>query len=109
MIPRYSRPEMSAIWAAENRFRIWFEIEAHACDAHRFIRQTVGRQIGDELAKLLGQGHLFVLQYGRDGSASLEHRLAVQSSPTIVLRNVPMLVISTSTVSPGFIHSGGFW
>ncbi len=33
MIPRYSRPEMSAIWEPENRFRIWFEIEAHACDA----------------------------------------------------------------------------
>ena len=33
MIPRYSRPEMSRIWSAENRYRIWFEIEAHACDA----------------------------------------------------------------------------
>jgi len=33
MIVRYSRPEMTAIWAAENRFRIWFEIEAHATDA----------------------------------------------------------------------------
>jgi adenylosuccinate lyase len=33
MIPRYSRPEMSAIWSPENRLRIWFEIEAHACDA----------------------------------------------------------------------------
>src|SRR3546814_4153536 len=33
MIPRYSRPEMTAIWEPENRFRIWFEIEAHACDA----------------------------------------------------------------------------
>jgi adenylosuccinate lyase len=33
MIPRYSRPEMAAIWAPENKFRIWFEIEAHACDA----------------------------------------------------------------------------
>jgi adenylosuccinate lyase len=33
MIPRYSRPEMAAIWEPENRFRIWFEIEAHACDA----------------------------------------------------------------------------
>jgi adenylosuccinate lyase len=33
LIPRYSRPEMAAIWAPENRFRIWFEIEAHACDA----------------------------------------------------------------------------
>ncbi|HTC18787.1 MAG TPA: lyase family protein, partial [Stellaceae bacterium] len=33
MIPRYSRPEMSAIWAPENRFRIWFEIESYALDA----------------------------------------------------------------------------
>ena len=33
MIPRYSRPQMAAIWAPENRFRIWVEIEAHACDA----------------------------------------------------------------------------
>lgn len=33
MIPRYTRPEMSAIWSSETRFRIWFEIEAHACDA----------------------------------------------------------------------------
>src|SRR5437588_7848466 len=33
MIPRYSRPEMTAIWSPETRYRIWFEIEAHACDA----------------------------------------------------------------------------
>jgi adenylosuccinate lyase len=33
MIPRYSRAEMARIWEPENRFRIWFEIEAHACDA----------------------------------------------------------------------------
>ena len=33
MIARYSRPRMSAIWAPETRFRIWFEIEAHALDA----------------------------------------------------------------------------
>jgi adenylosuccinate lyase len=33
MIPRYSRPEMSSIWDAETRFRIWFEIEAHAAAA----------------------------------------------------------------------------
>ena len=33
MVPRYSRPEMTAIWMPENRFRIWFEIEAHATDA----------------------------------------------------------------------------
>ncbi len=33
MVPRYSRPEMTAIWTPKNRFRIWFEIEAHATDA----------------------------------------------------------------------------
>src|SRR5438128_6767241 len=33
MIPRYSRPQMTSIWAPETRFRIWFEIEAHAMDA----------------------------------------------------------------------------
>ena len=33
MLPRYTRPQMAAIWAPENRFRIWFEIEAHACEA----------------------------------------------------------------------------
>ena len=33
MIPRYSRPEMVSIWTPETKFRIWFEIEAHACTA----------------------------------------------------------------------------
>ncbi|WP_019221709.1 adenylosuccinate lyase [Bartonella senegalensis] len=33
MIARYSRPEMVTIWSPETKYRIWFEIEAHACDA----------------------------------------------------------------------------
>ena len=33
MIPRYSRPDMTRIWEPENKYQIWFEIEAHACDA----------------------------------------------------------------------------
>src|ERR1700682_4923861 len=33
MIPRYTRPAMAAIWDPQTRFRIWFEIEAHAADA----------------------------------------------------------------------------
>ena len=48
MIPRYSRPEMTAIWAPENRFRIWFEIEAHACDAQAalgIIPKSAAREI----------------------------------------------------------------
>jgi adenylosuccinate lyase len=33
MIPRYSRPEMAGLWSDHSKYRIWFEIEAHACDA----------------------------------------------------------------------------
>ena len=33
MIPRYTRPEMAAIWEPATKFRIWFEIEASACEA----------------------------------------------------------------------------
>ncbi|RJF85472.1 adenylosuccinate lyase [Sphingomonas cavernae] len=33
MVPRYARPAMTAIWEPESKFRIWFEIEAHATDA----------------------------------------------------------------------------
>src|SRR5215471_1117450 len=33
MIPRYARPDMTAIWSPETKYRIWFEIEAHAADA----------------------------------------------------------------------------
>ena len=33
MIERYSRPEMVSIWSSAAKFRIWYEIEAHACDA----------------------------------------------------------------------------
>ncbi len=33
MIPRYARPEMTTLWSPEAKFRIWFEIEAHAADA----------------------------------------------------------------------------
>src|SRR3954449_6260710 len=33
MIPRYTRPEMAAVWDPQTRYRIWFEIEAHAADA----------------------------------------------------------------------------
>ncbi len=33
MIPRYSRPKMAKVWEPANKFKLWFEIEAHACDA----------------------------------------------------------------------------
>jgi adenylosuccinate lyase len=48
MIPRYTRPEMAAIWSPETRFRIWFEIEAHAADAMAdlgIIRKDAAKKI----------------------------------------------------------------
>jgi adenylosuccinate lyase len=37
MVPRYSRPEMTAIWSAENRYRIWCGIEVFAAEAMGLI------------------------------------------------------------------------
>jgi adenylosuccinate lyase len=39
MVPRYTRPQMAAIWSPENRYRIWFQIEALAAEAARTIRE----------------------------------------------------------------------
>ena len=54
MIPRYSRPDMVAIWSPETRFRIWFEIEAHAADAMAklgLIPKTAAKKIWDKGGK----------------------------------------------------------
>ncbi|HLF21260.1 MAG TPA: adenylosuccinate lyase [Aestuariivirga sp.] len=51
MIPRYTRPEMAALWEPETRFRIWFEIEAHAADAMAelgIVPREAARKIWDK-------------------------------------------------------------
>ena len=51
MIPRYTRPEMAAIWAPENRYRIWFEIEALAAEGMAqvgAIPESAARTIRDK-------------------------------------------------------------
>ncbi len=48
MIERYSRPEMSRIWGAENRYRKWLEIEIYACEAHA----EMGTIPGDALDRI---------------------------------------------------------
>jgi adenylosuccinate lyase len=51
MIPRYTRPEMAAIWHPQTRFRVWFEIEAHAADAMAelgIIPKSAARTIWDK-------------------------------------------------------------
>lgn len=52
MIPRYSRPVMTDIWEPANKFRIWFEIEAHACDA----QAALGVIPGDAAATVWKKG-----------------------------------------------------
>lgn len=59
MIPRYTRPEMAAIWSPEAKFQIWFEIEAHACDAQaelgvipKSAAKTVWEKGAFEVAKI---------------------------------------------------------
>jgi adenylosuccinate lyase len=54
MIPRYTRPDMARIWAPETRFRIWFEIEAHAASAMAglgLIPQEAARTIWEKGSK----------------------------------------------------------
>ncbi len=51
MIPRYTRPEMAHIWSAASKFEIWFEIEAHACDAQAklgVIPQQAAKEIWEK-------------------------------------------------------------
>ena len=50
MIPRYSRPEMVAIWSPETKFKIWYEIEAHACEAMANMG-TIPRENADAVWK----------------------------------------------------------
>src|SRR5437762_6808797 len=51
MITRYTRPELAAIWDPQTRYRIWFEIEAHAADAMAelgIIPKSAARTIWDK-------------------------------------------------------------
>ena len=57
MIPRYSRSKMAEIWEPENKFRIWFQIEAHSCDA-----QAELGVIPKEAAKAVWERGAFDLQ-----------------------------------------------
>src|ERR1700683_979001 len=80
MIPRYSRPEMVAIWAPQTRFRIWFEIEAHACAALVEIGRGTKPDVLaflTHLAEFIGPQARFVPQ-GLTSSDVLDTCLAVQ-------------------------------
>jgi adenylosuccinate lyase len=54
MIPRYSRPQMTEIWSPDTRYRIWFEIEAHAADAMAALG-TIPKSAAREIRKKVGK------------------------------------------------------
>ena len=72
MIPRYSRPEMAAIWSPETRFRIWFEIEAHAAEAMAELGIDPGRS-GDSDLREGRQGRSSTSPASTRSSATTKH------------------------------------
>ena len=123
MIPRYSRPLMEKIWNNENRFKIWFEIEAHAADgqakegvipksAAKKIRDLGKFEIGriDEIEKTtkhdviafltnlsenIGEEARFLHQ-GMTSSDVLDTALSIQmvQSTEILLKDINKLLVS---------------
>ncbi len=61
MIPRYSRAEMADIWSPQTKFRIWFEIEAHALDA----MASLGQVPKEAAAKVWEKGHAATFDVAR--------------------------------------------
>ena len=56
MIPRYSRPVMKKIWDEENKFKIWFEIEAHAADGMA-SNGTIPKEAAKKINSKQGTSH----------------------------------------------------
>jgi adenylosuccinate lyase len=78
MIPRYTRPEMAAIWSPETKFRIWFEIEAHACDAQAelgVIPEDAAKTVWDGGGRVRRGAH----RRDRARNQARRHRLPDQS------------------------------
>ena len=87
MIPRYSRPEMARVRESETRFRIWFEIEAHACDAQAtlgVIPKEAAKAVWDQGAFELGRIEEIERETHHDVIAfltNLAHRPSSRRSP----------------------------
>ncbi len=92
MIPRYARPQMTSIWEPEARFRIWFEIEAHALDAMAelgVVPREAAQAVWDRLQQL-GQRDppLFSLEMVAELPAAARRYFARAIAPGTPLRMV---------------------
>jgi adenylosuccinate lyase len=94
MIPRYSRPEMTALWSPETKFRIWFEIEAHAADA----MAELGVIPKDAAKKIWDKGKAATFDVGRIDAIEAEVKHDV----------IAFLTHLTEIVGPEarFVHAG---
>src|SRR5690348_14210833 len=94
MIPRYSRPEMTALWSPETKFRIWFEIEAHAADA----MAKLGVIPKDAAKKIWDKGKAATFDVGRIDAIEAEVKHDV----------IAFLTHLTEIVGPEarFVHAG---
>ena len=79
MIPRYSRPEMTAVWEPQSRFRIWFEIEAHATDALAELG-VVPKSDAEEIWKKAKDATFDVARIDEIEAATKRARLRVNSA-----------------------------
>ena len=68
MVPRYSRPAMAAIWAAENRYQVWFEIEALAAEA----MAEIGAIPIEAARAIRDNGGARMATFGRDDVAAID-------------------------------------
>ena len=103
MIPRYSRPEMTAIWEPQTRFRIWFEIEAHAAAAEE-RRHEVAEAVDRQERRLLEQSHALreayigyleqTLKRGEEGFKQAAEMERVLNSRSALSRRLLKMLIS---------------
>src|ERR1700733_160869 len=93
MVPRYTRPAMAAIWAPENRFRIWFEIDAIEAETRHDVIAFL-----TWLAEKIGPESRFV-HLGMTSSDVLDTCLAVQlvQSTDLLIADVDAVLAALKT------------
>ena len=91
MIERYARKLMTAVWEPENKFRIWLDIEAHACDAQAILG-VIPKESADAVRERGGQRHEKIGL--SDHRRELSHRKGAQKHLTPLGRQVFHIVWS---------------
>src|ERR1700686_512138 len=94
MIPRYARETMTAIWSSETKYRIWFEIEAHAADAM------------PELGVIPKEAARAIWEKGRDAKFDAERINEIEREVKHDLIAFPSHLGEMIGPEAGFVHQG---